>query len=162
LRTKLDIELAQLKWHFRLLFPELVPAFATEAMEAGHDGRQLRRMAGLNRPTRADLDPIIDEMFRELGRSPITDTKAAGMQLAEKLWGQIVSGSTSPYEGAKLIWETVYYALNLPRELVPFVGLASEWEDHPHLRKRYDKDIRAAAWEFLQRKRPPGLKPAKS
>jgi len=147
----IDAELAQLKWHFGILFPEAVPAFAADALEAGCDGRQLRRIAGMIRPTRADLEPIIDGMFLELGQSQITNTSAAGIRLAKKVAEQIVSGAISPYDGANLIWRHVYYELRQPDELVPFVGLASEWEDHLHLRKRYDKDIVAAAREFLGR-----------
>jgi len=146
----MDVELAQLKWHFRLLFPESVPAFAAYALEAGYDGRQLRRAAGMVRPTRADLDPIIDDMFGELGQSPITDTEAAGIRLAKKICEQIVSGAISPYDGANVIWRTIANRLGQPDELLQFVGLASEWEDHINLRDHYDKDIVAAARTFLE------------
>jgi hypothetical protein len=103
------------------------------------------------KPTHADLEPIIDGMFSELGQSPITDTEAAGIRLAKRTSEQILSGTISPYDGANLIWRSIYYALGQPDELVPFVGLASEWEDHLPLRKRYDEDIVAAARTFLGR-----------
>jgi hypothetical protein len=147
----MDAKLAQLKWHFWLLFPESVPAFAADALEAGHDGRQLRRIAGMMRPTRADLEPIIDAMFGELGQLPIADTQAAGIHLAKKVCEQIVSGAISPYDGANLIWRTIANRLGQPDELLQFVGLASEWEDHMNLRDHYDKDIVAAARTFLGR-----------
>jgi len=120
-------------------------------LDAGYDGRQLRRIAGLDRPTRADLEPVIDDMFRELGRSPITDREASAKRLAEKFCEQIVAGTIPPYDGAKVIWLTSYYELRQAKELLPFVGLASEWEDHPELRRKYDKEILAAANEFLRR-----------
>jgi hypothetical protein len=150
LKGAIDAELAQLKWHFGLLFPESVPAFAADALEVGCDGRWLRRIAGMTRPTRVDLERIIDDMFGELGQSPITDTEAAGNRLARRITDQIVSGAISPYDGANVIW-TVYLGLGQPKALVPFVGLASEWEDHLHLRRKYDKDIVAAARKFLGR-----------
>jgi len=117
-----------------------VPEFAIAALDAGYDGRQVRRIAGMERPTRADLEPVIDEMFRELGRLPITDREASAKRLAEKFCEQIVAGEIPPYDGAKLIWQTSYYELRQAKELLPFVGLASEWEDHPELRRKYDKE----------------------
>ena len=147
----IDVELAYLRWYFGLLFPESVPEFAISALEAGYDGRRLRRIAGMNRPTRADLESIIDGMFRELGQSPVTDIRNAGTRLAVKFCQQIVAGEVPPYDGAKQIWRSIYYALQCPEELVTFVGLASEWEDLPELRRKYDREILAAAREFLQK-----------
>lgn len=103
----------------------------------------------MQRPTRRDLERIIGDMFRELGQSPITDTRAAGIKLARKIAERIVSGGIPPYDGARVIWRTIYYRLHRPDELVPFVGLASEWEDHPDLRGEYGKDIVEAAKTFL-------------
>jgi len=148
--SDIDVELAYLKWYFGLLFPESVPEFAIAALEAGYDGRQLRWIAGLTRPTRADLEAIMNDMFHELGQSPITDTRKAGTRLAAKFCQQIVAGEIEPYDGARRIWKSIYYALGCPKELVPFVALASEWEDVPESRRKYDKEILAAAREFLQ------------
>ncbi len=103
----------------------------------------------MNRPTHAEWDPIIGEMFHELGREPIASTYAGGVQLASIICGRIVRGAMRPYDGASLIWRRIYYALKEPTELVVFVGLASEWEDCPQCREKHERDIIAAARQFL-------------
>ena len=40
---------------------------------------------------------------------------------------------------------------DLPEALLPFVGLASEWEDHPDHRAEYDREIRIAMERFRRR-----------
>jgi hypothetical protein len=48
---------------------------------------------------------------------------------------EIVDGATDPYAGASRIWRRAWWQLGSPPDLAIFVGLASEWEDHPEDRE---------------------------
>ena len=54
-------------WYLGDLNAEDLPTFACQALEQGHEGPNLRRLAGLLRPTKRDVDGIIDGALRELG-----------------------------------------------------------------------------------------------
>ena len=53
----------------------------------------------------------------------------------------VVQERSPAYEGAKELWQLSSAIRGLPESLLPFVGLASEWEDHPDRRSEYDRDI---------------------
>jgi hypothetical protein len=59
--------------------------------------------------------------------------------------------SPVPLPGAKELWRLSSEMYDLPEALLPFVGLASEWEDHPEHRAMYDQDI-TVAMERLRRR----------
>ena len=65
---------------------------------------------------------------------------------------QIVDGLIHPYHGAAEIWALVTEpGRDYPDEYLPFVGLASEWQDQPDLRDAYEQDIRDEAAAFIRR-----------
>ena len=65
-------------WYLGDLNPEDLVAFACEALEQGHDGKILRRLAGLQNPLKRDVDPIVDTALRELGVAvPLSKEEAA-------------------------------------------------------------------------------------
>jgi hypothetical protein len=54
---------------------EEMPGIACEALELGHDGHNLRQLAGLRGPARRDILEIVDAAMRELGvEAPITNS----------------------------------------------------------------------------------------
>jgi hypothetical protein len=63
----------------------------------------------------------------------------------------VLQDRQSPYQGAKELWRLSSEMYDLPEALLPFVGLASEWEDHPEHRAKYDQDI-TVAMERLRRR----------
>ena len=76
----------------------------------------------------------------------------------EALFSYVVSIATdvlnehlTPIEGAKRLWRLSSEMHDLPEALLTFVGLASEWEDHPEHRAKYDQDI-TVAMERLRRR----------
>jgi hypothetical protein len=151
---KIDAELAQLRWYLELLYPEAMPKFAQQALEEGYDGRNLRRVAGMIRPTGVDLDPLIDGMFRELGREPMPSKTEAGMRMAEIVCKEIVTGTTSPHKGAcsvAFVWSALGYAEELRPLLEPFVVPADDWWDSPERRNQYDDEVVVAAKKLLNR-----------
>ncbi|MCP9492019.1 MAG: hypothetical protein MSC31_19410 [Solirubrobacteraceae bacterium MAG38_C4-C5] len=67
---------------------------------------------------------------------------------------QIVRGDVEPYRGAAAIWARMAEEEGEYRDdLRVFVGLASEWQDHPHHRDALDGDIRDEARQLVERAR---------
>lgn len=56
-----------------------------------------------------------------------------------------------PHGGARIIWTEIWDKdrIGLP-DLIPFVGLASEWEDEPAARPAIEDDIINAAASLLR------------
>jgi hypothetical protein len=70
---------------------------------------------------------------------------------AVKVATDVLEDKATPYEGAKELWGLSTAMWDLPEALLPFVGLASEWEDHPEHRAEYDDQIRIAMERFRRR-----------
>lgn len=67
---------------------------------------------------------------------------------------QILRGDVEPYQGAAAIWRQMAEDdAEYPAELRVFVGLASEWQDHPEHREALDNDIRDEARQLADRHR---------
>ncbi len=63
---------------------------------------------------------------------------------------QIVADEIKPYEGAAAIWSRLAEADDeYPASLRVFVGLASEWQDHPEYRPGLEDDIREEAQRLI-------------
>ena len=63
----------------------------------------------------------------------------------------IVVGKVDPYRGAAAIWARMAEDdEEYPQELRVFVGLASEWQDHPEHRAALDADIREEARRVIE------------
>jgi hypothetical protein len=144
----MDLDLVAAEWYLGLYPPEKMPVLAVWGLEQGFDGPALRELAGRTSATRSHESDLIERALRELGKEPL-DVSDAGQLSAILLCKQIVSGKTSPYDGAARLW-SIYNCCGSPKSLIPFVGLASEWEDDLAHRKHYDKRILEAAKKFLQ------------
>lgn len=53
----------------------------------------------------------------------------------------VLNERLSPIDGAKQLWRLSSEMWELPEALSVFVGLASEWEDHPSDRPHREKEI---------------------
>jgi hypothetical protein len=148
----MDLDSIVAEWYLGLYPPEKMPMLAAWALEQGFDGAALRELAGRTNATYSDERDLIERALRELGREPL-DLSNAGRLLATLLCQQIVSGTTSPYQGASRIW-AIYDRCGMPKSLIPFVGFASEWEDDLEHRDHYDKLIAEAAKKLLQNPAP--------
>ena len=81
-----------------------MPGIACQAVELGHDGKSLRRLAGLSSPVRRDVVEMVDAAPRELGvQAPMTKQDAA-LLMARRVAGEIIEGRVEPYRGACRIW----------------------------------------------------------
>jgi len=148
----MDLDSIVAEWYLGLYPPEKMPMLAAWALEQGFDGAALRELAGRTNATYSDERGLIERALRELGQEPL-DLSNAGRLLATLLCQQIVSGTTSPYQGASRIW-AIYDRCGMPKSLIPFVGFASEWEDDLEHRDHYDKLIAEAAKKLLQNPAP--------
>src|ERR1700730_12514058 len=99
---EMNLDSVNAQWSLGLYPPEKMPTLAVWALEQGFDGPALRELAGCTTATYSDEGGLIERALRELGKEPL-DLSNAGRLLAILLCEQIVSGKTSPYEGASRI-----------------------------------------------------------
>jgi hypothetical protein len=150
-------ELIQARWEFDELPSEDLPVLAQDALELGFDGKITRRIAGLIRPRKSDLQPFVSGFLAEMGIKKTLTREQAGFLLARFVAQGIVERRIKPYDGASFIWRNVVNGLkNHPKELMPFVGHASEYEDCGSFsqniektRQQIEKDIVKEAQSLL-------------
>lgn len=105
----------------------------------------------------AEVAEAISELWMDLqsawaGEQP--PVRSRTRQSCVHIAGEIGTGATEPYGGAKRIWALLAEeGRTYPSDLAVFVGLASEWEDHPSHRPQYEEDIVAAAKAFAEASR---------
>lgn len=73
---KIDPELLQARWLLNEIRSEDLPDLAALALEQGFDGTALRQLAGLVRPTLADLENLPEKAFADMGLQPIDEFQA--------------------------------------------------------------------------------------
>jgi hypothetical protein len=64
----------------------------------------------------------------------------------------VVKGEVAPHDGARRIWKEAWpYARLSPfgGQLAPFIGEATEWEEHPDARGEIEDSIRAQVAALL-------------
>lgn len=151
-------QLIQARWEFGKLPSEELPRLAQDALELGYDGQYTRRIAGLIHPDSFDLQPLMPGFFAELGVTATLPRREAGLTLAKLVAQAIVDCRVNPYQGARFIWREIVNELrtDAPKELLSFVGNASEYEDcefynqHPEgVRKKIANDITRDARELV-------------
>ena len=81
-QDKIDLPLLQVRWVLGGLRPEDLPDYAALALEQGFDGTALRQLAGLVRPTLADLGTLPEKAFTEIGLPPIDTDEAVDLLIA--------------------------------------------------------------------------------
>ena len=100
----LDVNLVAARWHLGELSGEEMPGIACEALELGHDGKNLRCLAGFTNPTRRDVSEVVDGALRELGVQEPNNRHNAALWMARRTASEIVEGHVEPYKGACRIW----------------------------------------------------------
>ena len=53
----------------------------------------------------------------------------------------VLNERLTPHDGARQLWQLSREMNALPQALLAFVGLASEWEDHPTARPELEREI---------------------
>ena len=123
-----------------LLPVEALPGIALDAIQAGYDSPSLRQLAGASEYDTEEAHRLFGKAIQELGL-PIPQAPEGGLTLARDIAREVVSGAIAPYEGAKRIWDQIYTRLPELKQLKPFVGLASEYEDDLEHRDGYLRQI---------------------
>jgi hypothetical protein len=94
------------------------------------------------------------EIEQRYGRVP--NDEEAALILAAVYSADILREPRLAYDKARDIWFEAYERVpGAQDELREFVGLASEWQDHPEHRVDLENDIVALATEFLKTVRVP-------
>src|SRR5713226_8480050 len=78
------------------------PATARDALEAGFDGRALRRLAALEKANHWDVVNFIEPALSEMG-APRMSLEAALLWSAKDICRDIAGGSRDPLDGAREI-----------------------------------------------------------
>lgn len=79
---KFDPQLLQARWVLGGINAADLPQYAVLALQQGFDCTALRQLAGLVKPTRADLEGLPDKVFLQLGLKPMEREQAVSFLIA--------------------------------------------------------------------------------
>lgn len=85
MKEKIDPQLLQVRWTLGGIRSEDLPELAVSALQQGLDGTALRQLAGLVRPTMADLENLPERVFAEMGLKPMDKDAAVTLLMARGL-----------------------------------------------------------------------------
>lgn len=129
---------------------EELPGLATEALVRGLDSPALRELAGTPRAEVRDARDRFLCATAELGFP--TPTEEQARRLLVRHWAeQMTTGALSPYAASRSIWKKAAWELPEDAGLMVFVGLASEWEDHPEDRREIEAQMLQEAARIVGR-----------
>jgi hypothetical protein len=139
------------RWVLGDLYPEDVPAVATDALVRGCEASEVAVLAGLRRPSRVEVEDELSALLRRLGMGRPGPRRAL-KTVVDACAQRMVDGRVSPVAGARTLWS---WAMEFHREdhvfeqLAIFVGLASEWDDDEPRRAAYEADMLEEARALL-------------
>jgi hypothetical protein len=129
-----------------------LPNIATAAMEDGHDGPALRRLAGLANPVAIDIqDSEVDTAFREMGvDAPITKDDAR-LALALKSAHKALNGDSNVFDEATYVRIHLCELRDPPDDLKRIVDLSKEAGNAPRSQwNRLEVELVNAFRDFLK------------
>jgi hypothetical protein len=90
-----DSKIIEAKLALGTIGPEKMPALAWDALEAGHDGPSIRRVAALVNPSGWEIDQLMPKFMAEAGLQVIP-LQEASIRLAKHLATRILSEGLDP------------------------------------------------------------------
>ena len=135
------------EWELGLLPPENVPALAVAALERGCDYSEIALQAGLNEPTKEEVEPQLERLLQH-AKCPRLSRGQAIKTLADPCVARIAQGALEPAQGAHKLWRlanTGDFGDPVWSQLSAFIGFASEWDDRPDARELLETQIVEAA-----------------
>ena len=90
-----DSQLVEARLALGLIGPDEMPALAWDALEAGFDGRSIRRLAALIKPSGWETDQIIPAFMAEAGMTSISREEAS-IRVARQLARRILCEELDP------------------------------------------------------------------
>lgn len=134
----------QARWQLGFIPLEQAPAAAAQLLESGLAGNALTTLAGLNSPSRPEVEPLVKNALAECGAAPMTDTDARWLLVRAGVEA-ITAGMLPPREGVDQL-AFLCQALESPEGLREFVDLAARYDSTD---PRCDDRIRAVAVRVL-------------
>ena len=147
------LELAALRLAIGEQPSEQLPMLAAEALARGLDSPSLREVAGISSTEVREARDLFVVALTELGID-VPNVDDALWRLVRHIATQIVDGRVASYDGASWIWHHAYHRVEREGDLRVFVGLASEWDDHPNARSNYERQIIEEAGALLAHPEP--------
>jgi hypothetical protein len=126
-----------------------LPEIAIDAIAAGHDSPSLVLLAGQPWFDVHDSADLFRAALTELGIE-LPDADSAWWQLIRRTAAGMVAGSITPRAGA-IELQDAYYEVRDNEDLLIFLLLASELDDHPADAEPIEANMVAAARELLVR-----------
>lgn len=117
-----------------------LPSLASRWVREGRCSPALDRLASAHNMDSPEVRDLFYAALNELGLV-VPTVNQAGMILARHIAGEVLNSTLTPYEGAKRIWTEIYLRLPGLKQLGPFVGLASAYEDDQERAETYSRQI---------------------
>jgi hypothetical protein len=111
----LDRQLIEAKLALSRIRPEEMSALAWDALEAGCDGRTVRRLAALIKPSGWEVDQIMPAFMREVGLRALSKQEAS-IKLARHLAHRILSNELDPVNYTR-DFELLWIHADYPKEI---------------------------------------------
>jgi len=144
-------KLIEAKFAMNHILPEEIPAIAQDALEAGYDGPNLRRLSALDRPTAWETDRFLPGAKQEMDMNEI-DRRVACLRLSQRLAHQMLDGTLDPIIGLAR-FERFWIDGDYPIELSSLSMLADEVEySAAILRPDFRSQVIAELKELVQLK----------
>jgi hypothetical protein len=110
-----DRELVEARIALNLIASADMPKVAWDALEAGLDGRGIRRLAALVQPTYFEIAEVLPRAKQELGLKEISIGEAA-LRVAKQIAGEILKSGDDPLRHVR-DFESLWYRSNYAHEI---------------------------------------------
>lgn len=150
-RAEMEVLLAQ--WRRDELAPKRVPAIAEQALDRGCRSDAVAVLAGASGESRRSIDDLLAPVLREAGLEMPSEDEALKI-IIDDVASKILANDVEPIDGARRIWAIASergFEEPVWSQVRPFVGLASEWEDHSEDRLHYESEIADEAKAMIDR-----------
>lgn len=134
------------------LASEDLPDLATDALVRGLDSPSLRVLAGQSRDDVRDSADLFRSALDEIDVE-LPNPDAARWRIARSIAADIVANRKSPGLGANELWMLAEDVRD-SGDLRIFIGLASQWDDHPEDVEELSLQIVREAQQLLDRAEP--------
>lgn len=121
-----------------------VVAWAEREVAAGEQDSLVWELAALSSAEYDKVDDLVVALAHSVGYSELSEYRAA-MFSAAHVAQRLGEGRMEPIEAARSIWRIAVQVPESERDLRPFIGLASEWDDDQESRSYYEEEIRSRA-----------------
>jgi hypothetical protein len=119
------------RWVSGDLRGEDMPGVAADLLEAGHDSRSLRRLAGeMQVSNSAALEPLVGAVFRELGVNYPMSERTAKIIASRQIAREVIAGKRNPWAAANHLEIALWnWAPETPElELIFSINDEVDWE----------------------------------